>query len=308
MSERLPIMILGGSDSRPGNVPAGLAPGVLLSGPKGTIRLRSGRCLAAELIERIRATQRFTEPLLLGPRSWYEGHVDCEICHVEGTLIQTLGEMTKIAHQRWDGAQPFAVTSCDILPAVADFRHLLDRDYAPHAASVFWWQMIEAQPDAMGAGAWKPCYHIRPDVDQEPTPLYPGHLVIARAGALRSALLNRLLQLAYQYRNLVLEKRYLGITGRALGTLLAEDLCNLGHLQYPVLTLQVPYVGLRGYYRYRRCQASLRDLETFLATAFVHRAYNGSGTRPVVITISRLLAFAKDIDTWAELEELEGAG
>jgi hypothetical protein len=76
-----------------------------------------------------------------------------------------------------------------------------------------------------------------------------------------------------------------------------------------VLTLQIPYVGLRGYVRYRRGQATLRDVEHFLARAFVHRAhYAAAGGRPVVISVSPLLAFAKDIDTRAELEELWGAG
>ncbi|MHB8971695.1 MAG: hypothetical protein ACYC3X_12040 [Pirellulaceae bacterium] len=306
--DRLPIIILAGSDSRPGDAPAGVPRDAVLAGPKGTLTLRSGRCLAAELIDRVRASQRFGEPLLLGSRSEYAGKVDCEIRHVEGSLLQTLRELAKIVQERFAGEQPFAVTSCDILPSAADFRQLLDRNYAPHAAAMFWWQMIESQPEAMGAGAWKPYYRLPPDVGQEPRSLYPGHVVIARAGALRFPLMNRLLQLAYRYRNRVLEKRYVGITWGGLGTLLAQDLRNLGKLQCPMLTLQIPYVGLRAYFRYRRGQATMRDVENFLAKAFVHRGYQrAAGGRPVVIAISPLAAFAKDIDTRAELDELDVA-
>ncbi len=88
-----------GSDSHPGAVPGELSPGAMLTGPKGTLQLRSGRCMAAELIARIRASQRFAEPLLLGPRQWYEGKVDCEISHVEGTMIQTLRHLTDIMQE-----------------------------------------------------------------------------------------------------------------------------------------------------------------------------------------------------------------
>ena len=161
----------------------------------------------------------------------------------------------------------------------------------------------------MGAGAWKPSYHLPADAGQPPLSLYPGHLVIARTCALRFPLMNRMLELAYRYRNRVLEKRYLGMTCGVLGTLLGQDLRNLARLQCPVLTVQVPYLGLRGFFRYRRGKATLREVENFLAKSFLHRRFHGAaGGRPVVISISSLLSFAKDIDTQAELDELDSAG
>jgi hypothetical protein len=170
---------------------------------------------------------------------------------------------------------------------------------------MFWWQMIEAQTAAMGAGAWKPSYHLPVTTGQPPLSLYPGHLVIARTCALRFPLMNRLLELAYRYRNRVLDERYLGMTCGALGTLLGQDLRNLARLQFPSLTIHLPYLGLRGFYRYRRNKASLRDVEHFLAKSFLHRRYHGlAGGRPVVIAVSTLLSFAKDIDTRAELDEI----
>lgn len=309
MPNRLPIIILAGSDSHPGAVPAELSPSAMLTGPKGTLQLRSGRCMAAELIARIRASQRFAEPLLLGPRQWYEGKVDCEISHVAGSMIHSLRCLTDIMQERFSGSQPVAVTPCDILPSSTDFQQLLDEDYARHADAIFWWQMIEGQPSAMGACAWKPSYRLPPNVGQVPRSLYPGHLVIARTCALRFPLMNRMLELAYRYRNRVLEKRYIGMTCRVLGTLMVQDLCNLPRLQVPMLTFQVPSLGLRGYFRYRRGKATLREVENFLAKSFLHRRFHGAaGGRPVVISISSLLSFAKDIDTQAELDELDSAG
>jgi hypothetical protein len=309
MSDLLPIIVLAGSDSQPVTVPAELSTSAMLTGPKGTLQLRSGRCMAAELVARIRASQRFAEPLLLGPRQWYAGTVDCEISHVEGTMIQTLRHLTDILQNRFSGAQPVAVTPCDILPSSADFQRLLDEDYAPHADAMFWWQMIEGQPAAMGAGAWKPSYHLPPSVGQEPRSLYPGHLVIARTSTLRFALMNRMLELAYRYRNRVLTQRYIGMTCRVLGTLLRQDLRNLARLQLPMLTVQIPYLGLRGFFRYRRGKAALSEVENFLAKSFLHRRFHrAAGGRPVVISVSSLLSFAKDIDTQAELDELDSAG
>jgi hypothetical protein len=309
MTRRLPIIVLGNSDARPGASPEGVPRTALLTGPKGTIRLRSGRCLAAELIARIRDSQRFEDPVLLGPRDWYRGQVDCDIQHVEGSLIHTLRELMSTVRQRWSWDQPFAVTSCDILPTAEDLRELLDRDYAPHADAIFWWQMVEADPERMGAGAWKPGYMLPVRQGETPRRLYPGHVVIARAAGLRFDLMNRLLELAYRYRNRLLEDRYLGIMCGALGTLLRHDVRELVRWRLSSLTLSIPYFGLRGYYRYRRGRATLGDVEHFLAKAFVHRTtLRQAQGRPVVITISQQLAFAKDIDTYAELAELQTNG
>ena len=306
MPDQLPIIVLAGSDSLPGTVPEGMQHDEMLTGPKGPIQLQTGRCLAAELVERIRGSRCFAEPLLLGPQSWYDGKVDCELIHVEGTLIQTLRQLTRTMKDRFDEHQPVAVTACDILPSEVDFQQLMEEDYAPHADTMFWWQMIEAQPDNMGTSSWKPSYRIPPDTGQESLSLYPGHLVIARPASLRFQLTNRLLELAYRYRNRVLEKRYIGITLRVIGSLIAQDLRNLARLQLPVLTFLLPYIGLRNFFKHRRGKTTLRDHEYFLTKTFLHRRYHhAAGGRPVVISATSLLSFAKDIDTKAELEELE---
>ena len=308
MSERIPIIVLAGSDLRPSAVPDGMQQEDMLTGPKGTIQLHTGRCLAAELVARIRASGCFAEPLLLGPAKWYDGQIDCEIVNVEGTLLQTLRQLTRTVTDRFPGHQPIAITACDILPSAGDFEQLIEQDYKPHAETMFWWQMIEALPQEMGASSWKPSYRMPSEPGQAPLVLYPGHVVIARPDALRLQLINRLLELAYRYRNRVLERRYIGVTLGALGSLLAQDVRNLAEFQLPVLTVALPYVGLRDFFKYRRGKATLRDHEYFLTKTFLHRRYHQAAEgRPVVISTTNLPSFAKDIDTKAELEELESA-
>ncbi len=216
MSSRLPIFVLAGGDA-PEPEQQELRPSDALTVPKGTIELATGRCLAGELVQRLRDSGCFADPILLGPQDWYQTRVDCELIAVQGRLIQTLRQLVQAATTRLDSDQPFAVTTCDILPSAHDIRELFERHYMPHSDSMFWWQMVESELQEMGASAWKPAYHLPVTAGQAPRRLYPGHVVIARAGSLRLSLLMRLLELAYQYRNRVLERRYLGITRGRLG-------------------------------------------------------------------------------------------
>ena len=121
---------------------------------------------------------------------------------------------------------------------------------------------------------------------------------------LRFPLMNRLLQLAYRYRNRVLEKRYVGIicgghrdaagTRSSKSRQAAVSCVDTADTVRRAATATFAIVEARP-----RCA----DVEHFLAQAFVHRGYHAAaGGRPVVIAISPLLAFAKDVDTRAELD------
>ena len=103
MPETMPFVILAGSDQRPGPVPQDLQANDMLTGFKGAIRLPWGRSLAAELVDRVRATGRFRDPLLVGPKTVYAGLVDCEIIDVEGTLATTLRRVIELVRTRFDG-------------------------------------------------------------------------------------------------------------------------------------------------------------------------------------------------------------
>ncbi len=313
MADRLPLIILAGSDRRAGPVPAGLRPEQVLRGCKGAHRLPSGRPLVAELVDRYRRSERFADPIVVGPVHVYRELLDCELVHVEGNLAATLACVGELAMSRFDPAEPLALSTCDILPTADEIRRLLREGYDPHAACCFWGQVIEARPDELGASSWKPAYRIKSDDDRGQAGagtlnVYPGHLVIARPAALRIRLTSHLLKVAYRFRNRDMRWRHLQVVTHGLGRLLWEDLRQFFTGSMPLLTISIPYHGLRAYYLWRRGELTLRDFEHAIGCAFLHRRDRGrNGGRPVVFARTRILSLAKDIDTVAELAEL-GAG
>ncbi len=309
MSVRLPILVLGGSDPGPDAVPQGMPPGQMLTGFKAAQPLPWGRCLVAEVIERLRQSGRFHEPLLVGPRRIYDGLVDVTIADVEGNLAATLQRAVEAIGEHFCMSAPVAFITCDILPTVEEICRLLDESYLPYQDALFWGQFIAAEPEAMGASAWKPSYHFRPDDEHPPQNFYPGHLVIARPDALRLPLAVYLLSLAYRYRNRDLRQRYVRMVARSLWRFLREDLRNLLRCQLPVLTVSIPYHALTAFFKYRRRTATVTDFERAVANGFLHRRHlHEAHDRPVVFSVSPIAAFAKDIDTIAEFTEAAERG
>ena len=305
MLSRLPCIILAGSDPLAGVIPSGMKREELLTGYKGAHRLPWGRCLAGELVERIKESDRFEEPILVGPQRIYDGQVDCQIVDAEGNLMTTLQTAFQVIRNRFSFSSPVAFSTCDILPTPDEIRRLLETCYAPYQECPFWWQMVEAKPEELGTSEWKQPYPIRPDVGQPPKNLYPGHLVIARPSALRIGLANRILELMYRYRNREIHRRHFRMIARGLGTLVTEDLHDLSSLKLPLLTVSIPYYALRNYYRMRYRALTMPDVESAVAKAFVRREFHHAAhNRPVVFAITRILSFAKDIDTKAELAEV----
>jgi hypothetical protein len=308
MFERLPLIILAGSDKRRGAVPDDLHVDEMLGGPKGDKPLSSGRCLVEELVHRARESECFSDVVVVGPRHQYDGKISCDLIDVEGSLVRTLQSVFETIQSRFDVRDPVALSSCDIVPSPRDWQMLLHDSYGPHRESYFWWQLIEATAEQMGASRWKPAYQLPVAPGEPEKRMYPGHVGVVRAEALRVRLANRLLQLAYRYRNRMLRKRYLGITTRMLGTLIGEDIRNLASGKLPTLTFSVPYHGLSAYFKYQRHHLTLRDFEQAVCSIMLHRAFQRrSDGRPVVCSVSPLVSFAKDIDTFSELEELDQA-
>ncbi len=309
MSGRLPIVVLGGSDPGPDAVPQGVPPGQLLTGFKGAKPLPWGRCLVAELIHRIRQTDRFHEPLLIGPRRIYDGLVDVPVVDVEGHLAATLQGAIEAIRGRYSMSEPVAFATSDILPTAEEFCRLLDESYLPHRDALFWGQFVAAEPDQMGASSWKPSYRFRPDAEHPPRNLYPGHLVIARPHALRLSVAVHLLSVAYRYRNRDLRQRYVRMVARSLWQLLQEDVGNLFTFQLPILTVSIPYHALAAFFRYRRGKATVGDFERAVAKGFLHRRHlHDAHGRPVVFSLSPIRSFAKDIDTVDEFAEAAQRG
>jgi hypothetical protein len=252
--------------------------------------------LAAELVARLRSTGRFCDPLLVGPRRVYEDHVDCEIVDVEGTLPSTLHSVTETVRTRFAGDAPVAVISCDILPTATEVNELLSAEFDPHDDCHFWWQWVAADPQKLGASAWKPRYVIRASPDGELETVFPGHLAIFRPEMIRFEVLLRLLTLAYRYRNWTPRQRMPPMLVRGVGMMLLEDLRNLRRAQLPILTLSIPWHLLGAYRDLQKHRLTVPDQERHVAGVLLHRRFRHA-ERPVVIALTRILSFAQDIDT-----------
>lgn len=305
MAELIPILVLGGSDPEAGRVPEGCDAGEMLAGYKGAYRV-GGRCLVAELIDRIRRSERFEDPILVAPRRVFEREVDCELVDVDGPLAATLNRVIEVLETRFSTSlAPVALCTCDILPTPEEIRQLLQQCYEPARECMLWWELVESDPAELGASAWKPSYPIRPEPGQPVKNLYPGHLVILRPNSLRAWLVTHVLHMAYRYRNWNARTRHVRMVLHGLRRLVAHDVRNLLVLKAPVLSVSVPYVGMRTYRKLRRGVLTLREFERSVARTLLHREFQGAANgRPVVFSIARILSFAKDIDTQAELAEV----
>lgn len=304
MPNRIPIMVLGGSDSKPGPVPEAFDNSQMLRGCKGAIALPGGGCLAQELVNRIRGSRRFEEPTLFGPESVYRSLVDCRVVDVDGDLAETLRAVHNEVLSLPDPTQPVAFIACDILPAANEFQQLMDTSYQPHAQSNLWGQLVAVDPTEMGASSWKPAYSFPHEPGADPQTMYPGHLVIARPAALRMRLLNHLLQLTYRHRNLRLLSRPIPMIAKGLGQLIKEDCRNLLRGQMPVLSLSIPWQCLTALIQFHRGQLSVSEFSQTVMKVFVHRDFHGSAPPPVVFSTTSITAFARDLDTKDELAEL----
>ena len=306
MPKRLPLLILAGSDPLAGPAPEELTQNDMLSGFKAVYRLPSGIPLIRELINRFEASGRFEQPIIIGPRRVYENVVDCEIMDVEGSLATTLRRTYTFTSSRFDSLDPIAIAACDILPTADEIRLLLETNYDPNEDSQFWWQLVEAEPSALGPSGWKQSYRLRPEENQPLKNLYPGHLVIARVGALRMRVINSVLQIAYWYRNRDLRTRYIQLAGESFRRLLVEDMRSMTSLRLPLFSISIPFRGLVAYYKFLREQLTLREFEYHVLKTIVRRTFQHSAqNRPVRFTVTPILAFAKDIDTKAELAQAE---
>ena len=305
MPKKLPLLILAGSDPHSGPAPTGMTQDDMLSGFKAAQPLARGSTLIGELISRFNQSGRFEPPILIGPRRIYEDIVDCEIVDVEGSLATTLTHTYQFMKRRFHHQDPVAISACDILPTGDEIRGLLETNYDLNADACLWWQLINADPDTLNASSWKRSYRMRREDNEPLMPLYPGHLVVIRVGALRMRVINSILQIAYWYRNRDLRTRHIQLAAESFRRLLAEDLRSLASLKLPLFSVSIPFRGLSAYYKMVRKQLTLHDLEDLVSGTIVRRAFRRSAQgRPVRVTVTDIMAFAKDIDTKAEFAEV----
>jgi len=277
----------------------------MLTGFKGMLPLPDGRVLVAELIDRYRRSGRFLDPVLVGPAQVYhDASLQCEIVDCDGSIAETLQTAMQVVEHRFGNESPVGMTTCDVLPDVAELQELLATGYDPVRECVFWGQLIEAQPAQMGASNWKPRYSFTPRDGGAALNVYPGHLVIMRAAALDIEVAITLVRLAYLYRNRPLLRRIPGMMAHGVAMLARHDFSRWRRLRWSAASLNVPWQCLSAYSRYRHGRFDVLHFERAFASTFVRSAYRSAAEgRPVRFVTSASLSLAKDLDTKAEFAE-----
>ncbi|HEX2463298.1 MAG TPA: hypothetical protein VHR17_01660 [Thermoanaerobaculia bacterium] len=301
----IPLIILGGSDRKPAELPpqgSGLHP---LSGCKGLDVRLGGRCLIEHLVDRVRATGVFDPIWVAGPATAYRrlassiDVIDTDLGF--GANIQAALETV----MRSCPGREVGITTCDILPDAAELDGLL-QDFWNGGPTDLWFPLILTDRDEpLGASDWKPRYRIVPAPGEPASVVLPGHLTIFDPYALNLSMLYRLFDLGYRTRNRPIRYRRSYMLRHVLWTLVRQDLIQLLALRLPTVTWDTVRGGLRSAAGLYRGTLTLAELEDDMRRVFVLRSHRQRHSeRRVRMPLLRALSIARDIDTVEEARAL----
>ncbi len=312
----IPIVILGGSDSRPVELPENGRDKHPLIGFKGVDVRIGGRPLIAELVDRLRASGVFSSIYIAGPRRVYRPlELPVEVVDTDGSFGENIRAAVEAVGADHPG-RPVAFVTCDVVPEVETLRILMVA-WAEAAPVDLWFPLIRAPENRtrLGESAWKPRYRIVPGKGEEPVAVLPGHLVVADPAALRLPFMYRLLGLGYRTRNRPIRLRRTVMLRDVVLVLLWQDLLHLVSFRLPNLTWTVLRAGLTAAEELRRGRVTRRRMEDALRKMFVkYRHRRRHPERGVRLPIVDAMSLAKDIDTVEEAREIgaevrsDGAG
>lgn len=304
--DRIPLVILAGSDREPAQLPHSGAGKHPLRGPKALQIELGGQPLIDHLIERLRQLDAFEPIFVAGPDASY-GRVrqGAEVIDTDGSFGENLQAAVEAVQERCPN-RPIAFTACDILPAAEEMRYLL-ADFEAHRPLDFWFPMILAPQDRekLGASAWKPQYGIAASPGEPAQAILPGHLVVVDPDALRLGFIYRSFELAYRSRNRPLVYRFFFIVGHLLLYLLRKDMRQLLRLRPPLITATAVYEAAVIVTKLRRRTMTTSELARRFRIIYVRSAHrreypHREGRLPLMAGLS----LAKDMDTQEEAEEL----
>jgi hypothetical protein len=299
----VPVTILGGSDRKPGSMPAsggGLHP---LATYKGVAIQVQGRPLVALLIDRLLAARGFGPITVAGPARVYSAlGLEARILDTDGSVARNLRAAIE-AH----GGGPLAVLACDVLPSSAELDQVR-AGYEQAAPCALWFPFVRVpdDPGQLGAFAWKPVYRVVTG-SGEIVRILPGHLGIFEPAALRLPLLYKLFDAAYRTRNHSVSKRRAVMLRTVLLSLLGQDLKRLARLRWPDRTLTIVGSGMKLARELRRGHIGLRELERLIGRIFLRqRLALLAADRGIRFPILDMISLAKDIDTEEEARAVHG--
>jgi len=298
------VTILGGSDRKPGTLPAsggGLHP---LATYKGVAIRVDGRPLVELLIERLRAVPGFGPLALAGPARVYAPlGLGVPIVDTDASV----GANLRAAIEAHAGPGPLGVLACDVLPSAAELAALREL-YEADAPCAVWFPFVRvpADPTGLGAFGWKPAYRVAL-ADGTAVAILPGHLGIFEPTSLRLPLLYRLFDAAYRTRNHSVRYRRAVMLRTVLLSLLAQDLKLLATLQAPTRTATILSSGLCLARELRAGRLRLAELERLIGRIFLRQHLARlPPERGVRYPIVELVSLAEDVDTEEEARAIHG--
>lgn len=302
---RIPIVILGGSDLRRGELPELGATKHALAAYKGAALHVDGRPIVEILRDRLERSGAFGPVYVTGPAHAYRDlRHGAELIDSDGNLGENLRASIDHVRPRHPDS-PIAFLTCDVLPTAESLAALAAR-YREDAPCALWFPLVRSpsDPDRLGESDWKPTYGILPDPGATPVDVLPGHLVITRPDAMRLRFAYRLIQLGYRSRNRSIASRRVTLVLGVLAILLGADLRTLVRLRLPMLTWSVLSSALWGASKLRTRTLVLEDLEEVVGRVFVRfRHLRDHPDRGAKMPIVDELALAIDIDTEEEAVE-----
>lgn len=278
-----------------------------LTGYKGAALRIEGRPLVCSVLERLAASQCFSELYLAGPARIFAPLADgARLIDCDGRLDFNLHAAFRAVRERHPHG-PIGFFTCDVLPEPDTLRGAMEQ-YAAAAPCDAFFPLVEApeDPEELGTSAWKPRYRMRPDAHSEPCTILPGHLVIVDPDALRLGLVFRLLALSYRTRNWPVQERGLTILRGVLGHALREDFRHLRALRLPELTAALLADGVAvamGLKSGTMTRERLTRAARRVVVNYSHRRRYPERRIHMPILGRDALSLARDIDTEEEARE-----
>jgi hypothetical protein len=305
-ASQIPLIILGGSDRKPVQLPEAGSNQHPLSGYKGVDIRLADRSLIELSIERARASGWFEPVYVTGPEAVYGTVVGSDVLiDANGSFGENIESSFATVCSRHPGSV-VAFLTCDVLPEVETLQRMRAL-YESHAPCDLWFPLVpvEREKPALGASAWKPVYRIVPEPGEPANEILPGHLVVTDPQALRLSFIYNLFQIAYATRNRPIVYRRNLMLRQLVLSLLYQDLLHILGLRLPTLTWTVITAGVSAAAGLKRGTIVRSVLEGYLRRLFVKRRHRRQyPERRIVIPFVDELSLAMDIDTEEEAQRL----
>jgi hypothetical protein len=304
--QKIPVIVLGGSDRKSTELPASGKNHHPLSGCKGRDILIAGCPMVQVIVDRLGKSGCFDPIYLAGPADVYRPlNVNATLIDTDGTFggnIENSLEQVRADHP----GQPVSFITCDILPEVATLRKLVGR-YREDSPCDLWFPVPLApeDPRELGAFAWKPVYRIVPREGEAPVRVLPGHFVVVDPQALRLDFLYRLFQVGYKTRNRPVDNRRSAMVRSLIIELLYQDMLHILGLRLPNLTWSVLRAGIPAGGKLRDGTITLTELEDAMRRIFVRNRHRRRyPERRIIVPLVDAISLGLDVDTEEEARQI----